>query len=147
MTAALDFSTPHLIRDDTEYEAAVAEINRLLDKDPREGSPSEERIEFLSVLVEDYDQRHHELPGADVSPRQVVQFMLEQRGLTRADLADAMGGRARVSQFFSDQRSLSMGQVLKLRALLGVPADLLIARLDTPKDRRRPGAPPAVSRA
>ena len=53
--------------------------------------------------------------------------MLEQRGMKRSELADVMGGRARVSQFFSGQRALSMRQVLALRSLFGIPADCLIA--------------------
>src|SRR5260370_14200824 len=107
MTVSLDFSSPHLIRNEAEYDAIVAEMKRLLDEPPRAGSPLEERIEFLSVLVEDYDQKHHELPGGPVSPPQVVQFMLDQRGMTRSDLTDVMGGPARVSQFFSGKRRLS----------------------------------------
>ena len=137
MTVALDFSTPHLIRSEKEYDAIVAEIDRLLDQNPREGSSLEERIEFLCLLVEDYDQKQHELPGDDVTPQQVVEFMLDQRGMTRADLAHAMGGRARVSQFFTGKRALSMGQVLKLRALLGIPADLLVPRSET-REAKRP---------
>lgn len=127
MTAALDFSTPHLIRNEKEYDVVVAELHRLLDKNPREGSRAEAHIEFLSVLVEDFDRKHHQFPGGAVTPQQVVTFMLEQRGMQRAELADVMGGRARVSQFFSGQRVLSMRQLLALRALFGIPADFLIA--------------------
>lgn len=127
MTTALDFSTPHLIRNEKEYDVVVAELHRLLDKHPKEGSRAEARIEFLSVLVEDFDRKHHQLPGAAVTPQQVVTFMLEQRGMQRSELADVMGGRARVSQFFSGQRVLSMRQLLALRALFGIPADFLIA--------------------
>ncbi len=126
MTAALDFSTPHLIRNEREYDVVVAELRRLLDKNPKEGSRAEERIEFLSVLVEDFDRKHHRLPGGAVTPQQVVTFMLEQRGMERSELSSVMGGRARVSQFFSGQRALSMRQVLALRALFGISADLLI---------------------
>ena len=53
-------------------------------------------------------------------------FMLEQKGMTRADLADAMGGRSRVSDFFRGVRPLSTGQIKILRELLGIPADLLL---------------------
>jgi HTH-type transcriptional regulator/antitoxin HigA len=57
----------------------------------------------------------------------VVEFMLEQKGLTRAVLAEPFGGRSRVSDFFSGKRPLSMTQIKALRELLGIPADLLIA--------------------
>lgn len=52
--------------------------------------------------------------------------MLEQTGRTRADLAPLMGGRARVSEFFSGKRRLSIEQIRKLRDELTIPADLLI---------------------
>ncbi len=52
--------------------------------------------------------------------------MLEQRGMTRADLHGIMGGKARVSEFFAGNRPLSIGQVRALHRELGIPADLLI---------------------
>ena len=89
-TSLLDFSTPHVLRNAKEYRAAVSEIDRLLDADPRRGTPDSERLEFLSVLVEAYEDEHDPLDEAGGSPQSVVAFMLEQRGLTRADLHDAM---------------------------------------------------------
>jgi antitoxin component HigA of HigAB toxin-antitoxin module len=37
-----------------------------------------------------------------------------------------MGGKARVSEFFSGKRRLSIEQIRSLRETLGIPADLLI---------------------
>lgn len=125
----LDFTKPHVLRDEEEYEAAVAEIDRLLDMDPPQGSEDYERLEFLSVLVEAYEDEY--LPRyEDASPQEIVAFMLEQKEMTRADLAQWMGGRSRVSEFFNGVRPLSMRQVEVLKKQLGVPADLLIAGRD-----------------
>jgi len=52
--------------------------------------------------------------------------MLEQKGFTRGDLAEWLGGRSRVSDFLSRKRELSRRQILVLRERLGIPADLLI---------------------
>ena len=125
-TSLLDFSTPHVLRNAKEYRAAVSEIDRLLDADPKRGTPEYERLEFLSVLVEAYEDEHDPLDEAGGSPQSVVAFMLEQRGLTRADLRDAMGGKGRVSEFFAGKRRLSIEQIRALRDLLHLPADLLI---------------------
>lgn len=126
MSVVLDFSTPHVLRNASEYEAAVREINRLLDANPPHGSPDDERLEFLSVLVKAYEDAHvPQLPKA--SPQAAVDFMLEQQGRTRASLAPLMGGQSRVSDFFRGVRPLSIGQVRALRDELGIPADLLIA--------------------
>ena len=47
--------------------------------------------------------------------------------MTRADLAELMGGRSRVSDFFKGVRQLSTSQIKALRERLGIPADLLLA--------------------
>ena len=122
---ALDFSKPHVLRNAREYGAAVAEIDRLLDRDPARGSDAYDRLEFLSVLVADYEDRHEPLDEGG-TPQSVVDFMLEQRGMTRAELAPLIGGRGRVSEFFAGKRRLSLAQIQSLKEALGIPADLLI---------------------
>lgn len=87
MTRLLDFTQPHVLRDESEYNKAVEEVDGLLDADPPEGSVDYERLEFLSVLVEEYEERHFPM-GEDVTPREAVDFMLEQKGLDRSDLAE-----------------------------------------------------------
>lgn len=87
----------------------------------------DKRLEFLSVLVEAYEDEHLPLDEHKGTPQGAVSFMLDQRGMTRADLHELMGGKARVSEFFSGKRPLSIGQVRALRKALGIPADLLIA--------------------
>jgi len=122
----LDFSAPHVLRNAREYRAAVAEVERLVDADPRRGSTDYDRLEFLSVLIEAYEDAHDPLDESTGTPQSAVAFMLEQRGMTRADLHVLMGGKARVSEFFSGKRPLSIAQVRALHQELGIPADLLI---------------------
>jgi HTH-type transcriptional regulator / antitoxin HigA len=126
ISTVLDFSTPHVLRNAREYRAAVAEIDSLLDADPKRGTAAGDRLEFLSVLVEAYEDAHDPLDAQGGTPQSVVAFMLEQRGMTRADLASHMGGKGRVSEFFNGKRRLSIEQIRALRDELGIPADLLI---------------------
>jgi HTH-type transcriptional regulator / antitoxin HigA len=123
----LDFTKPHVLRNAREYRAAVAEIDALLDEDPKRGSDAYDRLEFLSVLVEAYEDEHHPIDETEGTPQSIVAFMLEQREMTRSDLAPLMGGKARVSEFFAGKRRLSVEQIRSLRDALGIPADLLIA--------------------
>lgn len=126
MPAVLDFTKPHVLRTEEEYDAAVGEIEALLDLDPEPGSGAYERLEFLSVLAEAYEREHYPAEMFAAAPQAVVDFMLEQKGMRRVDLTEAMGGRSRVSDFFSEKRPLSRGQIIALRNLLGIPADLLL---------------------
>lgn len=128
MAEVLDFTQPHLLRNEEEYDIAVAEIDVLLDADPPPESEAYERLEFLSVLVQAYEDAHvpaYEQP----TPQEVVDFMLEQKGFSRAELAKWLGGRSRTSEFFSGTRPLSIRQIGALRTHLGIPADLLLGIL------------------
>ena len=115
----------HPIRTEQEYDALLTEIDTLLDHGAPKGSPEYDRLDLLSVLVEAYEAEHYPEPTA--TPQEIVTFMLDQKGMSRAELATIMGGRSRVSDFFAKKRRLSLAQIQKLRDLLGIPADLLIA--------------------
>ena len=80
MVKVLDFTKPHLLRDEGEYAAAIAEIERLLDKDPPPISEEYERLEFLSVLVQAYEEAHFPMPERP-APQEVVDFMLVQKSI------------------------------------------------------------------
>jgi HTH-type transcriptional regulator/antitoxin HigA len=104
----------------------VREVDTLLDRDPLPGTEEHDRLEFLSVLIEEYEDEHEPRDGWEPTPQAVVDSMLEQSGLARSDLAEVMGGKSRVSEFFAGKRELSRDQIRGLRSLLGFPADLLI---------------------
>ena len=116
---------PHVLHSAKEYNVAVAAIQELLERNPKRGTREYEILELLSLLVEDFETRNVPEPPVP-TPAAVVAFMLEQKGLTRADLAEPLGGKSRVSEFFAGKRALSTNQIRALRELLGVPADLLI---------------------
>jgi HTH-type transcriptional regulator/antitoxin HigA len=121
----LDFRRPHVLRTAAEYKAAVAEVDRLLDRNVKKGSAGYDRLELLSVLIQAYEDEH--VPELSAStPQDIVAFMLEQKGMTRGELTPHLGGRSRVSDFFAGKRALSTRQIKALRELLGIPADLLL---------------------
>ena len=120
----LDFSKPHVLRDEGEYDVAVAELDMLLDRG-KLSREEEDRLEFLTLLVEEYDRQHYPVTGA-TTPQSVLDFMLEQNDMTRSDLAPLMGGRSRVSDFFNGYRTLSLGQIRKVRERFNIAADVLI---------------------
>jgi len=123
MPMLLDFTKPHVLRNDDEYAAAVAEIDRLLDTDPPPDSEEYERLEFLSVLVQAYEDTHYPLYEL-TTPQDVVTFMLEQQGRSQAELVAWLGGQSHVEAFFHGL-PLSLEHIAILREHLGIPADLL----------------------
>jgi HTH-type transcriptional regulator/antitoxin HigA len=74
--------------------------------------------------VKVYEDEHD--PLADMSPPDIVDFMLDQRNLARGDLTELMGGRSRVSDFFNGRRELSKNQARALATFLDVPLGMLL---------------------
>ena len=114
-----------MLRTRSEFDHAVAELDALANADPREGSAAYDRMELLTVLIAAYEDEHLP-PFKSVSPQELVRFMADQKGMSQAALADLLGGRPRLSEFFNEARELSKAQILRLRDALGIPADLLL---------------------
>jgi HTH-type transcriptional regulator/antitoxin HigA len=110
------------IRTEVDYEAAMAEIERLFDAAP--DSPEGDRLDVLTTLVEAYEAQHYPIPGPD--PVEAIKYTMESRGLSRADLEPFIGSRARVAEVLNRKRPLSLNMIRRLHAGLGMPADLLV---------------------
>ena len=110
------------IRNDADYELALQEIDRCLDA--AVGSPERDRLEVLTVLVDDYEAKHH--PISPPEPIAAIEFVLEQRGLSRKDLEGVIGSSGRISEVMNNQRSLTLVMIRKLVEKFDLPADVLI---------------------
>jgi HTH-type transcriptional regulator/antitoxin HigA len=51
------------IRNEADHELALQEIDRCLDA--AAGSPERERLEMWTVLVDDYESKHHPISSPD----------------------------------------------------------------------------------
>jgi len=56
---------PDRLTNQDEYEAAVRELDRLLDEDFEPGSAGEARLDQLAKLVTDYEDRNSPMPGEE----------------------------------------------------------------------------------
>ncbi len=77
------------IRTEADYEAALAEIERLFDAAPN--TPENDRLDVFTTLVEAYEAHHYPVPEPD--PVEAIKYYMESRGLSRADLEPYIGGR------------------------------------------------------
>jgi HTH-type transcriptional regulator/antitoxin HigA len=110
------------IRNEQDYECCLAEIEHLFDAEPH--TPDGDRLEVLTILVEDYESQHHDVPLPD--PIEALEYYIESRGLVRRDLEPYIGTRARVSEILNRRRPLTLRMIQKLQAGLGIPAEILI---------------------
>ncbi|HRK70786.1 MAG TPA: helix-turn-helix domain-containing protein [Micropepsaceae bacterium] len=110
------------VRTAQDHRAALREIKRLWEAKP--GSADADRLDVLVTLVEAYEAAQFPMDTPD--PIDAIKFRMEQMGLTRKDLEDALGSRARVAEVLNRKRDLSINMIRRLNVLLGIPADILI---------------------
>lgn len=114
------------IKTEQDHKAALAAIARLMNKPEHAMSAADgDRLEVLAVLVEDYERQHH--PIQPVDPIEAIEFMMAERGWTRAELEPLIGGRGRVSEVLTRKRALSIDMIRALATALRIPAEVLIA--------------------
>jgi HTH-type transcriptional regulator / antitoxin HigA len=126
------------IRSEADYEAALKEIETLVNSQP--GTPNADRMDVLVTLVEAYEARFHPIPEPD-DPVGVLEYYMESRGLTRSDLLAYLGSKERVSEILNRKRRLSLEMIRRLHAGLGIPADLLVGKLNQSVGRKTPSQP------
>jgi len=113
------------IRSEADYQAALKEIEKLMDSQP--GTSEGDRMEILVTLVEAYEIKHFPIPEPD-DPVQVLEYYMESHGLTRSDLITYLGSKERVSEVLNRKRGLSLQMIRQLHTGLGIPAELLIGK-------------------
>ena len=109
------------IRTKADHRAALSEVERLWNAEP--GTPDGDRVDVLVTLIEAYEAKHFPIPAPD--PIAAIEFMMEQKGLTRRDLEPAIGSRGRVSEVLTRKRPLTLPMVRQLSGLLDIPTDVL----------------------
>lgn len=125
------------IRTEEDYDAALARIEEIWNAEP--GTPESDELDVLSILVEDYEEKHHPIDPPD--PIEAIRFRMEQMGLTRKDLEPFIGHRGRVAEVLNRKRPLSIGMIRKLSAGLGISSDVLVAKYSLESDNK-PGTSP-----
>jgi len=100
------------IRSEKENELAAQICDELLDKFDLLTSSERDYLEVLSGLIEHFEARWQE--ETHVEPRELLEFLMEQNGLSQLDLIPELGSSSRVSEFLSGKRDLSLSQIIKL---------------------------------
>jgi len=113
-----------VIKTESDYHDALAAIEALIDRDPDRGTPEADRLEVLSLLVEEYESRN--FPSSLPDPIDAVKFRMEQQNLTQRDLVPFLGSRSKVSEVLSRKRPLTLSMIRSLHANLGIPAKVLL---------------------
>lgn len=114
----------HPIRTEADYDAAIAEIERLWGAEP--GTDDGDKLDILATLVEKYEDEHWPIDTVRVDPIDMLNYLIEEGGHTQAELAELLGSRSRASEILNRRRALTVEMIFRISEAWKVPAELLI---------------------
>jgi HTH-type transcriptional regulator / antitoxin HigA len=127
-----------LIDSDAELARARALVDRLWESD----EPADiARLQAQARLIAAYEEG--KWPRRPPRTADMIRHLMDQHGLTRADMVPILGTPSRVSEVLRGKKELSMAMVQRLRARFQVPADLLLPppkRTSTSRSSKRAAA-------
>lgn len=106
-------------KDHVQAKALVEELMR------SENAADRARMVAQARLIEAYERTRW--PRRTPTLPDLLTYLMDQHGLSRADLVPLLGTPSRVSEVLNGKRDLSMSMVRKLRERFDISADLLIA--------------------
>ena len=120
-----------IIENDNDHAQAKALIDELMGS---EDAADRARMMAQARLIEAYERSRW--PRRRPTLPDLLTYLMDQHGLSRADLVPLLGIASRVSEVLNGKRELSMSMVRKLRERFQISADVLIS----PKRPRGIGA-------
>ena len=110
-------------------DAELARANTLVAALWDSSNPSDlARLDAQARLISAYERR--KWPLRATTTRDVLAHLMDQHGLTRAEMAKLLGGAARFREVMAGKKSVGFAAVKRLRARFGVSADVFVDAMD-----------------
>jgi HTH-type transcriptional regulator/antitoxin HigA len=113
------------LRSEADYDAALAEIERYFEKEPKSGTSEADRFDLLALIIEDYERKHWPIDPPEAID--AIRYRMETGGYSQAELGRLLGSRHRASDILARKHPLTMRMAWKLHREWGIPAEALIA--------------------
>lgn len=113
-----------LIKDESQYQEYLNEVEKLMSKKISGSSPEFERLQLLSVLLEKYETEYYNFELPD--PIEAIQFRMHEQGLKQTDLVPYLGSKSKVSEVLSRKRPLTLQMIKALVNELGMSPEIFL---------------------
>lgn len=115
---------PRIITSEKEHERMLVEVEKLMDKGDGRSVEEDAALDLMARLIQDYEDQHDSLP--DVSPNEMLLYLMEQRDIKQIDLIPIFKSSGYVSDVVNGKRAISRAHARDLAAFFNVPADLFV---------------------
>ncbi len=89
------------------------------------GTPKGDELDILATLVERYEEEHFPIEAPNAV--EAIKYVMEEKGLERADLIKYIGSKSKVSEILNHKRELSKRMIKILHESLGIPYEILMS--------------------
>lgn len=110
------------IRNDDDLTRAFIALEKVFQA--KNGTPQADERDILLALIEHYEAKHYPIPYAN--PIDAICFSMEQRGLSRDELAPYLGAKSKISEILNGKRPLSLTMIKRLHKGLNIPYESLL---------------------
>lgn len=117
-----------VIKTPRDYDAALARLSALMDKEITPGSAEETELELRALVIGDYERTRVE--PAYANPIDAILFRMDQLGLKKKDMIPYFGSLSKVSEVLARKRPLTLSMMRHLHKRLDIPADILLGSPD-----------------
>jgi antitoxin component HigA of HigAB toxin-antitoxin module len=112
------------IRSETDHRAAVAIVANLASKGDNVLTDGEvDYLDALARFVSDYEREHTMAALGDATPLEILRHLMEERGMTPADLGEVLGSRPAATMI---QREMSKAHIRAAAAHFSVSPAVFI---------------------
>jgi HTH-type transcriptional regulator/antitoxin HigA len=115
---------PQVIATVEQHERMLEDVEGLMDKGERRTPEEDAALDLMVRLVRDYEDSHYPLP--DPSPREMLQYLMEQRGMKQADLLTIFRSRGYVSDVVNGKRPIGVAHAKELAQLFRVSVEVFL---------------------
>ena|SRR6266446_540839 len=115
---------PTVIRTEEENNRMLTLVEQLMAKGDKLTPEEGELLRLVGKLVADFEEEFYHLDDAE--PHEVLQELMDARGLKRSDLSDLFGSKGRASEVINGKRAISKAQAKALADFFHVSAELFI---------------------
>lgn len=122
--ALLSSTLPAVIRSEAENERCIRALEELDSKGSRLSAAERRLAELLTLLIEDFEERHYVLKPAD--PVTVIDELMAANGLKQKDLLDIFGTPSIVSEVLNGKRQLTTEHIRRLSRRFHVSPEVFL---------------------
>ncbi|MCF6767949.1 hypothetical protein L3V86_06215 [Thiotrichales bacterium 19S11-10] len=114
-------------KNDLEYEKLEKLLDQLIDEvRDDENHPLADVMEIIGENLEAYDDQHKKPLENDITPVELIRYIMVENNLKQKDLVDIFGSQGNVSSFLSGRRKLTLKQIQALKDQFYLSADALV---------------------